>query len=1068
MSISQSLFGGGNFPSQPTASGTTVATTEFPPELAPFIKDILEKSKAMQSGAAYQPYTGAQIAPFNPLEQEAMTALESQTRGLAGTDVAKAAPYFTGAKTAIEGLGQQFTGDIAQQFMNPYQQAVTDQAKLKATEDYEAQQNVLAANAIKNQPFGGSRQAITEGMAQGDYLDRLSNIQERGLAAGFTQGRAGFEAQKGRELQMANQLMGMGATVPQQAYRDLGIRQQIGETQRAQDQMALDLGTKQFMEEREFPTRALQEYSATVRGFPFQPSTYTTQTSYQPQPGIGQQLVNLAGQGLGGYTAFTGQPMQNLFQAEGGITTLPTYYNQRGDNDQRQISIYDLIDTQTPEAQQFYEEQALAQEQQELAEAQQLDAMDLEYYIEEQNRPKSLIEKVGNILYSPQQGIKNILEMYDRKQIGNRLRPNLRRAEGGLTGLPIIYNQVADNQQNRLQENNTSDIFYDGTGQAYQVINGMRINVLDSAGPVAAENDQLWDVVPENKRELIVPPLDLNTINPDSDLFRGMSKEEIQKMFTSSNINTDQINNFSTQPFIGGDSSVYTPPIQLDNTANMVQDMDITNTTDLLNNIPVSDYEGQNWNEQDLGNYIQMLGIQPTPTNITTEEVIDPKIDLNNLTLDKIKKITNIDSEVVEAPEPFKLNREKIDELGMIAENLKNIKQPTNTADLVKSQLERVKFDALMDNVLKNYERMASPKYATELKGGASERQALGQGLAMMKAFSSSDPTKGIIGNLSEQIGSFAENVEASETKYLQEIQAIDNLGMEAPIQALDAISDTITSAYGDISTRDVQRDSLNVDEYLRTERINLEKDTLGYKLMELLYNSNISQEQLRQKGIEINNNSKFNQQTLTNDLITTMFTYKGTLASANLDLAKITKDAIDKGYLDTAESKNIYNAVAAGIIGDQIISEGNEVNAETIKIFGGKALNAATMVKVNQAMADIVLQVGNRKMRQSLDALSGKIVEDKDTAAALQAHLINQYKIYYSTTEANVLEGNEAIWNEYKKQVPDFTKLDLNLLYDYAKKLNTLDDTNKEKNRRLWEPDGPLIVNLFNYPLKK
>jgi len=122
-------------------------------------------------------------------------------------------------------------------------------------------------------------------------------------------------------------------------------------------------------------------------------------------------------------------------------------------------------------------------------------------------------------------------------------------------------------------------------------------------------------------------------------------------------------------------------------------------------------------------------------------------------------------------------------------------------------------------------------------------------------------------------------------------------------------------------------------------------------------------------------------------------------------------------------------------------------------------------MIKVNQAMADIVLQVGNRKMRQSIDALSGKRVDDTETAAALQAHLINQYKIYYSTTEANVLEGNEAVWDEYKKQVPDFTKLDLNLIYDYAKKLNTLKDTNAEKNRRLWEPDGPLIVNLFRYP---
>ena len=42
------------FPTQPSPAGATVATTTFPTELAPFIKDILEKSKAQQEGAAFR------------------------------------------------------------------------------------------------------------------------------------------------------------------------------------------------------------------------------------------------------------------------------------------------------------------------------------------------------------------------------------------------------------------------------------------------------------------------------------------------------------------------------------------------------------------------------------------------------------------------------------------------------------------------------------------------------------------------------------------------------------------------------------------------------------------------------------------------------------------------------------------------------------------------------------------------------------------------------------------------------------------------------------------------------
>ena len=70
------------FPSQPVPGGTTVATTEFPKELAPFIKDILEKAQAQQKGATYQPYTKPQIAPFSDIEQTAMTGLVGQTTGL--------------------------------------------------------------------------------------------------------------------------------------------------------------------------------------------------------------------------------------------------------------------------------------------------------------------------------------------------------------------------------------------------------------------------------------------------------------------------------------------------------------------------------------------------------------------------------------------------------------------------------------------------------------------------------------------------------------------------------------------------------------------------------------------------------------------------------------------------------------------------------------------------------------------------------------------------------------------------------------------------------------------------
>ena len=229
-------------------------------------------NKRVEEG--FKPYEGPTIAQFTP-EQEATFA------GIAGLQ-GQVAPKFAEAEQLTRDAAAQITGEQIQEAMSPYQQAVVDQAKRKAIEDYEqVTAPKITAQAIAQQPFGGSRQAIAEGMAREGLADRLTELQERGSAAAFDRGRAAFEAQKARELQQAQQLSQLGQTVPQQALRDLAVQQQLGEQERQQEQLALDLAKGQFMEEREFPTRALQEYSAIVRGFPFQPSTYQTSTQYQ-------------------------------------------------------------------------------------------------------------------------------------------------------------------------------------------------------------------------------------------------------------------------------------------------------------------------------------------------------------------------------------------------------------------------------------------------------------------------------------------------------------------------------------------------------------------------------------------------------------------------------------------------------------------------------------------------------------------------------------------------------------------------------------------------------------------
>ena len=527
------------FPTQPSPAGATVATTQFPTELAPFIKDILEKSKAQQEGAAYQAYTGPQLAQFTDAERAAMDAMRQQTTGLAGTDVAQATPYFTGAKTAAEQLGEQFTGDTAQQFMNPYQQAVVDQAKRKAIEDYEqVTAPTVTAQAIAQQPFGGSRQAIAEAMAREGLADRLTEIQERGLSDAFTQGRAAFEAQKARELQQAQQLAQLGQTVPQQALRDLAVQQQLGEQERQQEQLALDLAKGQFMEEREFPTRALQEYSAIVRGFPFQPSTYQTSTQYQATPSIANQLLQLGATGAGLYTQFGGK-LPNIFGGATGGGIADIISNQMGENDQISMKARnDYIESARGDTKEHLNKYGIGGTRR----------REVEGLIPDENLPDEVAPfrtdevMTESAVGAPMGGPLPSREEIDMMERNRLLEERDMRRMFNQGGLVTVYNSRADNEQNIIDRQISGGIPPAGVAPSEEEIADVLRQEEQMEG-MDLENN-LFNLLPDNKNNINInipssPPittdaLSISTYDPnrfsDTDALGNVYSDNLVKI----------------------------------------------------------------------------------------------------------------------------------------------------------------------------------------------------------------------------------------------------------------------------------------------------------------------------------------------------------------------------------------------------------------------------------------------------------------------------------------------------------------------------------------------------------
>ena len=353
MGVLANVFGGsGQFGSGPTAVTAQGLTSEGFELTQPFIQDVLEASRAQffedvedpdtgetaQQLRAFDQFTGPRIADFAPEQQEAFTGLAALGReGLASTDLGRSPQFFQQAtdKAGLGSLG--FTEADADRLMNPYLRGPIDIAKREAVRQFESTvQPKLRAEAVRAGQFGGSRAAILEAEAQRNLQQQLSDIEERGLATAFEQAQRAFEAEKGRELQSAGLFSQLGEAVPAQAARELALLSSVGEAQQAQEQAALNLAERDFIEQREFPLRQLQEFQSLVRGFPFTPSTYQVTTQQTPQPSFGQQLLGTLGTGVGIFGALGGfknkaggqvVPRQSGGQIRGGLAGLERHYN---------------------------------------------------------------------------------------------------------------------------------------------------------------------------------------------------------------------------------------------------------------------------------------------------------------------------------------------------------------------------------------------------------------------------------------------------------------------------------------------------------------------------------------------------------------------------------------------------------------------------------------------------------------------------------------------------------------------------------------------------------------------
>ena len=325
-------IGGGSRPS----TQQVIQTSKLPEEIAPFAKEVLEEAKALygsQVDAGYTPYTGDTIASFTPEQQRAQRALA----GLYGSSD----QTFADVAKITEGLDEKFTGDIAQEYMSPYQQAVTDIEKRKAMEDYSSrimpgfEKRAIDAGGMSGL---GSRAAIEAAQLGGKQAERLGDIQAKGLQRAYADAQSQFAQQKERERMQAGDMLKTQGVRRASDLQELGALSTVGEQKQALAQQALDEAYYKHLEKQAYPQEKLAEYSGFVYGNPLMSQRDVTKTSPMGQgPGLGAQLMGagmtagkLYAQGGGFGDGFSWAKMFGGAAAAGGggIASLPMVYRQ--------------------------------------------------------------------------------------------------------------------------------------------------------------------------------------------------------------------------------------------------------------------------------------------------------------------------------------------------------------------------------------------------------------------------------------------------------------------------------------------------------------------------------------------------------------------------------------------------------------------------------------------------------------------------------------------------------------------------------------------------------------------
>ena len=281
------IFGGGGGGSSGggSSSGTQVSIAREAPEVESRKLALYDQAAALAKSPVGIP--AFQVAAPSALQQSGFTQAGQTGMGAPTTTA--------GIGSILQSLQTAQAGPNINQFLNPYQQYVTDEISRQG----QMAQNQLSAQAIGAGAFGGAREGIQRAELQ---RATQANIGQS-LAGGFGQALGAAQQQQAMQTQagmQGGQLLGaLGGQQQAMQQADIASLLQAGGIQQQLGQQALEASRATEMARAYEPYQRLEFLKGIMTNLPTSQSAVTATTAPGSNP-----LAQAVGTGIGAYAAY--------------------------------------------------------------------------------------------------------------------------------------------------------------------------------------------------------------------------------------------------------------------------------------------------------------------------------------------------------------------------------------------------------------------------------------------------------------------------------------------------------------------------------------------------------------------------------------------------------------------------------------------------------------------------------------------------------------------------------------------------------------------------------------------